>query len=214
MFCIIYQVCMYALRYMIVRIWSWGKCTSVLFRGPNWVKICNSVQIQKNYIYKLWTLLWEQSSKYFKVMKNEGTLKPGPDLLCQGTQAVVLTWQVAVFSFCHVSHLNEYAYVWQIDDLLQCSRHLLTEVLIEPLFAGILSIPTVSFENSRDFDCVEMCFADWNDACWFHTIAGELALSLPQVGKLELIVLQLRLKYSDQWGVSIGSIQIGKVYRT
>lgn len=189
--------------------YSLSFCTFFFFNEASWkVSHCHEI--------KLWTLLWEQSSKYFKVMENEGTLKPEHDLLCQGTQAIILTWLKWQFSHSVMFLIWMNTPVWQIDDLLQCSRHLLTEVLIEPLFAGILSIPTVSFENSRDFDCVEMCFADWNDACWLNTIAGELALSLPQVSKHELIFLQLRLKYSDQWGVSIGSVQIGTVlvYRT
>lgn len=41
---------------------------------------------------KLWTLLWEPSGKYFKLMKTAVSFKPEHDLLCQRSQAVVLTW--------------------------------------------------------------------------------------------------------------------------
>lgn len=141
---------------------------------------------------KLWTLLWEPSVKYFKLMKTVVSFILNMTCFVREAKLSPLHDSVAVFSFCHVSYLNEYACAWQIDDLLQCSCRLLTEVLIETLFAGILSIHTVSYENNRNLYYVEMCFSDWNDACWLHTIAGDLAPSVPQVSKHELIVLQLR----------------------
>lgn len=38
---------------------------------------------------------------------------------------------------------------------------------------------TQSHMNNQDLYCVEMCFSDWNDACWLHTsrwIGSERAL--------------------------------------
>lgn len=108
---------------------------------------------------KLWTLLWEPSGKYFKLMKTAVSFILNMNCFVREAKLSSLHDSVAVFSFCHVSYLNEYACAWQIDDLLQCSCRLLTEVLIEPLFAGILSSKhSLIWKQPRSLLCRDVFF--------------------------------------------------------